>query len=74
VQRGTRHRADRCLPATSDPEIAPIPDRLTQGLQEELLCDLRRILEELDALRLPLAAIHVDAAICALGNAKTRLA
>lgn len=74
MQRGTQHRADLSLAATPHPEIAPIPDRLARDFQERLLCDLSRILEELDTNGLPLAAVHVDAAICALKNANNRLA
>lgn len=47
-----------------DPELG------IEARRDKLICDLRHILAELDALDFSLAAIHVDSAICAIPSKK----
>ncbi len=46
------------------------PERGIEARRDKLICDLRHILAELDALDFSLAAIHVDSAICAIRSKK----
>ncbi len=51
-------------------EEAPLTEKLTKQCQMRLLRELGRVLEELDASGLALAAIHIDSAICEIKNAE----
>ncbi len=51
-------------------EAAPLTGKLTKQGQMRLLRELGRVLEELDASGLALAAIHIDSAICEIKDAE----
>lgn len=63
-----------CLAPTVVPHCEKVPGnaKLTKDCQEKLIGGLEQALEELDALGLSLAAIHLDSAICAVKEAQVQ--
>lgn len=66
MEHGGHRRKDLALSVIHDFNNACAAEAVPSGPREKLLSDLSQILDGLDALGLSLAAIHVDAAICAL--------
>jgi hypothetical protein len=70
VQRRLHQKASVDLAVASDCEKTPIAGELTKASQERLVSDLKQTLAELDSFSLSIAAIHVEAAISAIKDAK----
>ena len=70
MQRRLRQKGSLDLGAASDCEKSPSAGGLTKASQERLISDLKQTLSDLDSYSLSIAAIHVEAAICAIKDAK----
>ena len=66
MEPGVHRRSNLALAVIHDLKHECAAETVLSDPKEKLLADLSQMLDDLDALGLSLAAVHVDAAICSL--------